>query len=115
MTVRIRVGELREDRLARLRSQDPPLGLTIDDLTPEVAKDLGVPEGKGVAVIGVTPGGPADAAGLRRGDVILEANRRPVKTREEFELVLRQRAEQGSLLILLRRGDTTRYIAMKGK
>ena len=115
LTVRIRVGELREERLARLRPQDPPFGLTVQDLTPEVAKDLGMPEGKGVAVTGVTPGSPADGAGLRRGDVILEANRKPVKTREEFDTVLRQRSGEGSLLFLVRRGDTTRFIAMKGK
>jgi serine protease Do len=115
MTVRIRIGELREERLARLRPQDPPFGLTVHDLSSEVAKDLGVPEGKGVAVTGVTPGSPADGAGLRRGDVILEANRKPVKTREEFDTVLRQRSGEGRLLFLVRRGDTTRFIALKGK
>jgi serine protease Do len=115
MTVRIRVGELGEERLARLRPPDPPFGLTIQDLTPEVARDLGVPQGSGVAVTGVTPGSPADAAGLRRGDVILEANRQPVKTREEFDTALRQRSGEGSLLFLVRRGETTRFIALKGK
>jgi len=114
LTVRVRVGALREERLARLRPQDSPFGLTVQNLTPEVAKDLGVPEGTGVAVTGVIPGSPADGAGLRRGDVILEANRKPVKTREEFDTVLRQRSGEGSLLFLVRRGDSTRFIAVKG-
>jgi serine protease Do len=115
LMVRIRVGELREERLARLHPQDPRFGLTVQDLTPEMAMDLGVPQGRGVAVTGVTPGSAADGAGLRQGDVILEANRKPVKTREEFDTILRQRSGEGSLLFLVRRGDTTRFIAMKGK
>jgi serine protease Do len=115
LMVRIRVGELRQERLARLHPQDPPFGLTVQDLTPEVAKDLGVPQGRGVVVTGVTPGSAADGAGLRQGDVILEANRKPVKTREEFDTALRQRSGEGSLLFLVRRGEGTRFIALKGK
>ena len=49
-------------------------------LTPELAENLGVERGvKGVVVTQVEPGGPAGEAGLRRGDVILEVNRKPVK------------------------------------
>lgn len=115
MTLRLRVGELREERLAQARPQDPGFGLTVQDLTPELAKGLGVPEGQGVAVTRVAPGSAADEAGVRKGDVILEVNRKPVKTRDAFEAAIRQRGEGSSLLLLVRRRDTTRYIAMKGK
>jgi len=116
MTVRIRLGELREDdRLARLRPQEAPFGLAVQDLTRELAKDLGVPPGQGIAVARVSPGSPADEAGIRPGDVILEVNRRPVKARDEFETVLQQQSGESSLLFLVRRRDSTRFIAMKGK
>lgn len=113
--VRIRVGELQEERLARAHPPRPESGLTVEDLTPELAKGLGVPEGQGVAVARVLPRSPAEDAGLRRGDVILEVDRKPVKDREAFEAAVRRPSGGKSLLFLVRRGETTRYIAMQGK
>ena len=115
MTLRIRLGELRDDRLARLRPQEAPFGLAVQDLTRELAKDLGVPPGQGIAVARVSPGSSADEAGIRPGDVILEVNRRPVNARDEFEAVLRQQSGGSSLLFLVRRRDSTRFVAMNGK
>ncbi|MBI2116714.1 MAG: DegQ family serine endoprotease [candidate division NC10 bacterium] len=114
-TLHLRVGELREERLAQVHPQDPGFGLTVQDLTPELAKGLGVPEGQGVAVTRVAPGSASEEAGIRQGDVILEVNRKSVKTRDAFESVMRQRSGGSSLMFLVRRGDITRYIAMKGK
>ncbi len=113
--VRIRVGELREERLARARSQGPEFGLAVQELSSDLAKGLGVPEGQGVVVARVTPGSPAEDAGLRQGDVILEVDRTAVKTREAFERAVRQRSAEKSLLLLVRRHDTTRYFAMQAK
>jgi serine protease Do len=113
--VRLRVGELREERLARARTREPGFGLTVQELTPELAKGLGVPGGQGIAVARVEPGSPAEVAGLRQGDVIFEVDRKPVNTREAFEAAMRGRPAEKSLLLLVRRGDATRYIAMKGK
>lgn len=48
------------------------LGVTIQDLTPELAKQFELKEGKGVLVGDVIEGSPAEKAGLQRGDVITE-------------------------------------------
>jgi serine protease Do len=114
-TVRVRVGELREERLARAQPQEQEFGLTVQDLTPELAGGLGVPDGQGVAVARVVAGSVADEAGLRQGDVILEVGRKPVKDRDAFQAAMRQRRPGNSLLLLVRRGDTTRYITMQEK
>ena len=112
---RIRVGELREERLARARPQEPQFGLVVQELTPDLAKTLGVPEGQGVLVVRVTSGSPAEDAGLRSGDVILEVDRKVVKTREAFEAAVRRPSVEKSVLLLVRRRDTTRFITMQGK
>jgi Do/DeqQ family serine protease len=52
------------------------LGVSIQKLTPELAAGLGLKEGHGVLIGGVTAGGPADKGGLKSGDVILKVNGR---------------------------------------
>jgi serine protease DegQ len=54
------------------------LGVTVQDVTPDVAGELGLDPGRGALVAEVEPGSSADAAGLRRGDVILAVDGRPV-------------------------------------
>ncbi len=50
------------------------LGVGIQDITPELARALGLPDASGVLVSSVQPGTPAARAGLVRGDVILKVN-----------------------------------------
>ncbi|HOU52365.1 MAG TPA: DegQ family serine endoprotease [Myxococcota bacterium] len=53
------------------------LGVGIQELTPNLARSLGIPESQGVLVSQVFPGSPAEKAGLQRGDVILSVDGRP--------------------------------------
>lgn len=57
-------------RHGRLRAGFP--GLLVQPLTPETAEQLGLPNAAGGIVSDVAPGGPADAAGIRLGDVVLQ-------------------------------------------
>ena len=50
------------------------LGVSIQEITPDLAKSFGLPSPKGALIADVMKGGPADEAGLKRGDVILEYN-----------------------------------------
>ena len=47
------------------------MGVSVQNLTPELAKSLGVKEVTGALISGVEANGPADKAGLKRGDVII--------------------------------------------
>jgi serine protease Do len=60
------------------------LGLSVVDLTPEVARTFGRPSYSGVMVSDVIAGSPAQRAGLRAGDIILEVNRVPVQRAQEL-------------------------------
>ncbi|MDQ7032635.1 MAG: DegQ family serine endoprotease [Desulfonauticus sp.] len=55
------------------------LGVTIQDIDSNMAKALGLTKAKGALVASVTPGDPADKAGIRAGDVIIAINGKPVK------------------------------------
>src|SRR6476659_7924573 len=56
------------------------LGVSIQELSPELAQQFGITETKGVLVSEVLEGSPAKGAGLERGDVILEYDRQPVES-----------------------------------
>jgi serine protease Do len=88
------------------------LGLRVQELTPELSEQLGIDEQQGVVVSEVEGGSPAEEAGLRRGDVILEANQEPVKSPAEFLKALEGREKA---LLLVRRADATLFVAIKKK
>ncbi len=116
-TLTIQVGELKDEEVEepqRQSSAEEDIGISAQALTPEIAESLGLSRDlKGVVVSRVTPGSPADEAGLRRGDVILEVNREPVKDLASFRKALQATAKKKSVLLLVRRGDNTIFIAVK--
>lgn len=66
-------------------SGEPTIGLTVRELDEAYVRRFSLPEDvRGVVVAGVDPAGPAAAAGIRRGVVVLEVNRRPVRTVAQF-------------------------------
>jgi serine protease Do len=70
------------------------VGVSRDPVTTEVASALGLPSAAGALLTTVNPGGPADKAGLQRGDVIIEFNGRPVADNDGLvELVVSTKPE----------------------
>ena len=114
-TFSIKIAELKEEETAQAgpgTAED--MGLTVQTLTPEVAENLGLDRSlKGVVVTQVDAGGPAADAGLRRGDVILEVNRTPVKDVDAYRKALKSSGKGKSVLFLVRRGDNTIFLAVK--
>ena len=64
-------------------------------------------------VAGVEPGSAAEEAGLRRGDVILEVNRKPVESEAAYKKSVKKIEKGKSVLLLVRRGDNTIFMALK--
>jgi serine protease Do len=59
-------------------------GVTVRSITPDLADRLNIPAGKGVVVQDVKQGSFAEDAGLNRGDVVLEVNKQPVNSPDDF-------------------------------
>jgi serine protease Do len=94
------------------QDQSPKLGVSLAPLTPEVARQFGVQGDEGVLVVDVTEGGPADRAGVRKGDVILELNRQPVRRPEEIKNGIAKAKDGEIALLRVRRGDAAIYVAV---
>jgi serine protease Do len=116
-TFGVKVGELKEPEVQASTGKPgegpSAYGMKVQNLTPEIAEQLGLEDEKGVVVSGVESGSPAEEAGIRRGDVILETDKQPVKDVKELQQRLGE-AKKGALL-LVRRGDATLYVAIKKK
>src|SRR5207248_5137399 len=99
----VKLGEYpaKEERASNERNSDKEQqDITVENLTPEVARELHLsPRTKGVVVTGVNPDSKAAEAGLRKGDVIQEVNRRPVENQEQFEAAMRKSGDNALLLV----------------
>ena len=83
-------------------------GVTIRKLTPDIAERLDVPAGKGVIVQDVKPNSFAEDVGLGRGDIILEINKQPVNSEEEFAKVEAGLKSGQDVVFLVRQRGTSR-------
>jgi serine protease Do len=87
------------------KSATPPVetGMQLEDLSEEAARELGLARGtRGALVSLVAYGGPADQAGLMRGDLIVEADRKATRSVEDFYATVK---EKKSYLLRVRRVD----------
>ena len=89
-------------------------GITLSTLTPDVARRLRVPaDTNGVLVSDVEPGSPAFRAGILRGDVILQVNRKPVTTPQEAGRALGQVPSGGTAFLLVARGGQEQFFTVR--
>lgn len=111
-----------KDRLMRgERIAHPYLGIQMGDLTPELARQnnsdpnspIDVPEVNGVLVVRVVPNSPAAAAGLRRGDVIVQIDKQPVTTAEQLQSIVENSRVGQTLQVKVQRGNQTQQIGVK--
>jgi serine protease Do len=106
-TINVKVGEFQKS--AEVASdgdaagpQKGKLGLAVAELTPDVRQQLHVPQQvQGVAVQSVRPASPAEDAGLTPGDVILEVDRKPITSAEQFVDVAHANPAGKDLLLLV--------------
>jgi serine protease Do len=105
--------QLREEPTERQstgqRSARASLGVTVQTLTPEIARSLRITDTatRGVVVASVDPASDAAAKSLQTGDVILSINQRPTRTPEEAAAAVEaaRTAGRNSVLLLVRRGN----------
>jgi serine protease Do len=86
------------------------LGLAVQDLTPEIARQLGYDDLRGALVAEVEPGSVADDAGLRRGDLIVAVNRVPIRSADDLASVLQDASHGDTFAMLVRRGSGSFFV-----
>jgi S1-C subfamily serine protease len=101
----VKVGEHpSEEALAAAESGDDILGLAVEPLTPETARQNRLSARSGLLVTEVAPDSPGAAAGIKPGDVIIEVNRRPVSDPGAFKQIVAALKPGESVPVYLQRG-----------
>jgi serine protease Do len=98
------------------KEQGDLLGLSVQDVTPQLARQSQVdPATKGAVVVDVAPDSPAADAGLEPGDVVLEVNRRAVASAAEYKSAVKGVKKGDTALVRVRRGQATQYVPVRVK
>jgi len=87
-------------------------GLQVSNVTPEIAKQLGLTKTEGVVITGVEPNSAGQAAGLKAGDIILEVNRQKILNENEYLSAMEKAKPDQGVLFLIDRQDSTFFVTL---
>ena len=117
VTVKLAIGTMPED--AQMKKSAAPKtesawGITVQNLTPELAQRFGVDEKEGgVVITDLAEGSPAAEARLRQGDIVEEVNRQKIQNVRDWKQATEKMKKGEPLLLLVKRGANTFYVAIK--
>ena len=115
MKLNITIGTLSdENKLASAGSAQSTeeIGLSVQTLTPQLARQLNAKAGEGVAVTSVQPGSIAALGGIEPGTIILQVNQKPVKSAVEFNRAIKESSKQKHVLLLIRIETVQKFIVL---
>jgi serine protease Do len=112
--LQVEVGELKEEAEPPVVAEaEPNLGLTLKEITPELARNFRLSETSGLVVVQVEANSPAAEAGVAPGDIILEVDQESMKSLAEFNKKMGSYTAGDTVLLLINRRGSTLYITLK--
>jgi serine protease Do len=102
-----------EQKIAQADRGADDLGLTVQEITPEIARYLGLAAKQGVVVVDVAEGSLAEDVGIQPQDVILEINKIKISTVRDYLKETTKISKKKSLLLLIKRGRATYYVSIR--
>jgi serine protease Do len=113
----VTIGELEAEAVARGAESEATkgVGLTVQEITPDIARKLDVGNLKGVLVSSVEDNSPADNAGFQQGDIIRQVNGQPVPNVAEFAKLMKKHKGDKTIRFLVERGEIRLILALSQK
>jgi len=113
-TFEVTVGERKEEKeIARRGKIGEFYGMAVQEITPELAKHFGLVDQTGVIITQIQEGSPADDAGLKIQDIILQINKVKISSIKDFLNEIKKDTEGGTVLLLIKRGEMTFFVTLK--
>ncbi len=114
LKLNLKVGELKDEVApATTEKAKLELGMSVQEITPEIAKQLRLGDLQGVVVGQVEAGSAADEAGIQRGDVIREINGQAIRKLTDYQGVLAKLKKDEIVRLLVRRGERNLYLTLR--
>lgn len=116
LTFQVTVSERRdrpEVASATPRAGQDNFGITAQDITPEVARYLGIPRKSGVVVAKVEEGSPADEVGIQPQDVIMQVNKVKITSLKDYSREMTKKSAKSGVMLLVKRGQATFFVALR--
>ena len=112
--IKVTIGKLSADSpMAQAgEASAEELGMSVQTLTPELAKQFNAKPGKGVVVTQVKAGSIAAMAGVKTGDVVLEVDRKPVDSAAAFNRAVDDSSQDKRVLLLIASANAQRYVVL---
>ncbi len=113
--IKVTIGTMPEEAVQTPAAEEKSAwGLTVQNLTADLAQRFGWDESeRGVVISDIQPGSAAAEAKLRPGDLIKEVNRQKIQNVRDYNQALQKLKKNESLLLLIKRGKNTFYVALK--
>ena len=112
--VQVTVAEREEGKeIASRKDTRENFGMTVQEITPELARRLGMSAPGGVIVTNVREGSPADDAGIQPHDIVLQVNKVKISNMKDFQREISKKTAEDRLLLLIKRGKGTYYVAIR--
>ena len=113
-SLQVKIGQLEEEKPSQIVSEAKPnLGMTVEQITPELARNFGLSETRGLVVVQVEENTPAAEAGMAPGDIIMEVEQVPLKDIEQYNRTIGAYKEGDTVLFLVSRKGATLYLTLK--
>lgn len=111
-TIKVKIGRLDDGEVALAADDEETggaLGLTVANVTPELAERYSLESDQGILITKIDPEGPAAEANLRVGDLVVEADGKEVGSVKEFEELVGKMKSGKVLRLLIQRRATLLY------
>ncbi|MEW6096116.1 MAG: DegQ family serine endoprotease [bacterium] len=118
LTLKINLAQLKEgeEELVESETTSSWRGITVQTLTPELAKHFGLSTvEKGVLISEIAPGSVAHKARLQAGDLIKEVNHRPIESINEFNKVVKEVSKRDDAMLVIKREKLTFFVVLPGE
>jgi len=91
MQIKVKIGELKEEEPQTLTGEEESnLGMTLEEVNPDLAQKFGLSQEHGLVVVEVEKNSPAEEAGIREGDILVEIDQQPLEEMSQYRALLRR-------------------------
>ncbi len=105
----------RKDRpeIASTKGSKGYFGIVAQEISPEISRQLGIPQGSGVMIIDIENGSAAEDVGLQPQDIVLQVNKVKISSLKQYVKEIGKAAEKKNVTLLVQRGKSKFFVSLR--